>query len=139
METDAIIRLGAFLGVFAILSTAEVFVPRRRLTTSKSRRWFANLTIVALNPLSVALVYPVLPVGVALLASEKGWGLLNQWTLPYGLEVLIGVAALDLVVYTQHVLHHAIPVLWRLHMVHHADLIQVGSDQARSAFGAGLE
>lgn len=122
METDAIIRLGAFFGVFAILSTAEVFVPRRRLTTSKSRRWFANLTIVALNPLSVALFYPVLPVGVALLASEQGRGLLNHWALPYGLEVLIGVAALDLVVYTQHVLHHAIPVLWRLHMVHHADL-----------------
>jgi sterol desaturase/sphingolipid hydroxylase (fatty acid hydroxylase superfamily) len=122
METDTIIRLGAFLGVFAILSTGEVFAPRRRLTTSKSRRWFANLAIVALNPLSVALVYPVLPVGLALLASEQGWGLLNQWALPYWLEVLIGVVVLDLVVYTQHVLHHAIPVLWRLHMVHHADL-----------------
>jgi hypothetical protein len=67
METDTVIRLGAFLGIFAILSTAEFFAPRRRLTTSKSRRWFANLTIVALNPLSVALVYPVLPLGVALL------------------------------------------------------------------------
>ena len=122
METDTIIRLGAFLGVFAILSMAEVFAPRRRLTTSKSQRWFANLAIVALNPLSVALVYPVLPVGLALLAAEQGWGLLNQWALPYGLEVFIGVVALDFIVYAQHVLHHAIPVLWRLHMVHHADL-----------------
>ncbi|MFO8083765.1 MAG: sterol desaturase family protein [Desulfobacterales bacterium] len=122
METDKIIRLGAFLGVFAILATAEVFAPRRRLRTSKSRRWFANLAIVALNPVSVALVYPVLPVGVALLASEQGWGLLNQWALPYGLEILIGVVALDFAVYVQHVLHHAIPVLWRLHMMHHADL-----------------
>ncbi|MFO7714929.1 sterol desaturase family protein [Desulfosarcina sp.] len=122
METDTIIRLGVFLGVFAILSTAEVFAPRRRLATSKSRRWFANLTIVALNPLSVALIYPVLPVGVALLASEQSWGLLNQLALPYWLEVLIVVVALDFVVYAQHVLHHAIPMLWRLHMVHHADL-----------------
>jgi sterol desaturase/sphingolipid hydroxylase (fatty acid hydroxylase superfamily) len=122
METETAIRFGAFLGVFAILSTTEVFKPRRRLSTSKSRRWFANLTIVALNPLSVALVYPVLPVGVALLASERGWGLLNQWNLPYGLEVLIGLVALDFVVYAQHVLHHAIPMLWRLHMVHHTDL-----------------
>jgi len=122
MDTDTVIRLGAFLGVFAILSIAEVFAPRRRLTTSKSRRWFANLTIVALNPLSVALVYPILPAGVALLASEQGWGLLNQLVLPYWLEVLIGVVVLDFVVYAQHVLHHAIPVLWRLHMVHHADL-----------------
>ncbi len=122
METETLIRLGAFLGVFAILAAGEIFLPRRRLTTSKGRRWLANLTIVALNPLSVALVYPILPVGVALLASEQSWGLLNQWSLPYWFEVLVGVVALDLVIYAQHVLHHAIPVLWRLHMVHHADL-----------------
>lgn len=122
METETLIRLGAFIGVFVMLSAAEFFAPRRMPTTSKLRRWFANLAIVALNPLSVALVYPILPVGVALLASERGWGLLNQWDLPYGLEVLIGVVAMDFVVYTQHVLHHAIPMLWRLHMVHHADL-----------------
>jgi sterol desaturase/sphingolipid hydroxylase (fatty acid hydroxylase superfamily) len=122
METETLIRLGAFLGVFAILAAGEIFLPRRRLTSSKGRRWLANLTIVALNPLSVALVYPILPVGVALLASEQSWGLLNQWSLPYWFEVLIGVVALDLVIYAQHVLHHAIPVLWRLHMVHHADL-----------------
>jgi sterol desaturase/sphingolipid hydroxylase (fatty acid hydroxylase superfamily) len=122
MEIDKIIRFGAFLVVFALLSTAELFAPRRRLTTSKSRRWFANLTIVALNPLSVALVYPVLPVGVALLASEQSWGLLNQLAWPYWLEVLIGVVVLDFAVYAQHILHHAIPALWRLHMMHHADL-----------------
>jgi sterol desaturase/sphingolipid hydroxylase (fatty acid hydroxylase superfamily) len=122
METETLIRLGAFLGVFAILAAGEIFLPRRRLTTSKGRRWLANLTIVALNPLSIALVYPILPVGVALLASEQSWGLLNQSSLPYWFEVLIGVVALDLVIYAQHVLHHAIPVLWRLHMVHHADL-----------------
>ncbi len=122
METETVIRFGTFLGVFAILATVEVFAPRRRLTTSKRRRWFANLTIVALNPLSVAWVYPVLPIGVALLASEQGWGLLNQLALPYWLEVLIGVVALDFVVYAQHVMHHAIPLLWRLHMMHHADL-----------------
>ncbi len=122
METETLFRLGAFLGVFAILSTTEVFAPRRRLTTSKSRRWFANLTIVALNPLSVALIFPVLPIGAALLASKEGWGLLNQWALPYWFEVLIAVAALDFVVYAQHVLFHAIPTLWRLHMIHHADL-----------------
>jgi sterol desaturase/sphingolipid hydroxylase (fatty acid hydroxylase superfamily) len=122
METDAAIRFGAFLIVFAILSTSELFAPRRRLTISKSRRWFANLTIVALNPLSVALIYPVLPVGMALLASEQSWGLFNQLALPYWLKVLMGVVALDFAVYAQHVLHHAIPVLWRLHMVHHADL-----------------
>lgn len=122
MKTETLIRLGAFIGVFVMLSAAEFFAPRRLLTTSKPRRWFANLTILAFNPLSVALIFPVLPVGLALLASEQGWGLLNQLTLPYWLEVFIALVALDLVVYAQHVLHHAIPALWRLHMVHHADL-----------------
>ena len=122
MEIETIIRFGAFLGVFAILAVAEIYVPRRRLTTSKRRRWFANLAIVALNPLSVALVFPILPVGLALFAAERNWGLLNQVTLPYWLEVVVAVAVLDLVVYAQHVLHHAIPLLWRLHMMHHADL-----------------
>lgn len=122
METETVVRLGAFLGVFAMVAAAEALAPRRRLTTSKSRRWLANLTLVALNPLSVALIFPVLPVGLALLASEQGWGLLNQWSLPYGIEVLLGVVALDFAVYVQHVLHHAVPTLWRLHMVHHADL-----------------
>jgi sterol desaturase/sphingolipid hydroxylase (fatty acid hydroxylase superfamily) len=122
METEMLIRVGVFLGVFAVLATAEFLAPRRRLSTSKARRWFANLTIVALNPLSLALIFPILPIGLALLASEQNWGLLNQVALPYWLEVVIGAVMLDLAVYTQHVLHHAIPVLWRLHMVHHADL-----------------
>lgn len=117
-----LIRLGVFLAVFVILAATEVFAPRRKLTTSKARRWFANLTLVALNPLTVALVFPILPIGLALLASEQNWGLLNQTAMPYWLEVAFGVVMLDLTVYTQHVLHHAIPVLWRLHMVHHADL-----------------
>jgi sterol desaturase/sphingolipid hydroxylase (fatty acid hydroxylase superfamily) len=122
MESSTLARLGIFLGVFAVLATAEIFLPRRKLLTSKSRRWSTNLTIVALNPLAVTVIFPVFPVGLALLASEKNWGLLNQLTLPYTVEILIGVIALDFVVYTQHVLHHAIPALWRLHMVHHADL-----------------
>jgi sterol desaturase/sphingolipid hydroxylase (fatty acid hydroxylase superfamily) len=122
MEIETIIRLCAFLGVFVILATVEVFVPRRRLSTSKSRRWLTNLAIVALNRLAVALVFPVLPVGVAFLAAEQGWGLLNQVDLPYWVEVIIAVVVMDFVVYTQHVMHHAIPLLWRLHMMHHADL-----------------
>jgi sterol desaturase/sphingolipid hydroxylase (fatty acid hydroxylase superfamily) len=122
MKTEMLIRFGVFLAVFVLLTVTEVFAPRRKLSTSKARRWFSNLTLVALNPLTVALVFPVLPMGVALLASEQHWGLLNHMTMPYWLKVAMGALMLDLVVYAQHVLHHAIPVLWRLHMVHHADL-----------------
>lgn len=122
METELLIRAGAFLLVFSFLATAEVFAPRRGLLTSKARRWFTNLTIVALNPLSLALVFPILPIGLALLASEQNWGLFNLMGFPYWAKFALGVVLLDLAVYTHHVIHHAIPVFWRLHMMHHADL-----------------
>jgi len=122
METETIIRLGAFATVFVLLALVERMAPRRRLLTSKPRRWLANLTIVALNPLCVVLLFPILPTGIALIADKQGWGLFNQVNIPFWLEMAAGVILLDLVVYTQHVLHHAIPLLWRLHMVHHADL-----------------
>jgi len=122
VSTETAIRLGFFLGVFGIVAIGEVLAPRRALTTSKPGRWFANLMITGLNPLSVRLLFPMLPVGVALLAEERGWGLLNNVVLPYWLEVGVGVLLLDLVIYLQHVMLHAIPTLWRLHMMHHADL-----------------
>jgi sterol desaturase/sphingolipid hydroxylase (fatty acid hydroxylase superfamily) len=122
MNTEITIRLGFFFGIFFLVALCEILAPRRTLTTSKANRWFANLVIVGLNPLSVRLVFPVLPVAAALLAAERQWGLLNNLDLPYWLEVAIGVIALDFSIYLQHVLHHAVPALWRLHMVHHADL-----------------
>ena len=122
MGSEITIRLGFFFGVFFLVAVCEILAPRRPLTTSKAGRWFANLVIVGLNPLSVRLVFPVLPVAMALLAAEHQWGLLNNVDLPCRLEVAVGVIALDFSIYLQHVLHHAVPALWRLHMVHHADL-----------------
>ncbi len=122
LKDEKTIRLGIFLAVFIVLAVVEVFAPKRALTTSKPRRWFANLTIIALNPLSVFFLFPILPVGLALFASEHNWGLLNHLALPEWLKVIAAVVLLDLAVYTQHVLFHAIPTLWRLHMMHHADL-----------------
>ena len=122
MSTDIAIRLGFFLGIFVLVAVCEILAPRRVLTSSKASRWFANLMIIGLNPLSVRLVFPVLPAAMALLATERQWGLFNNVDLPYWIEVAMGVVALDLFIYLQHVLHHAIPALWRLHMVHHADL-----------------
>jgi sterol desaturase/sphingolipid hydroxylase (fatty acid hydroxylase superfamily) len=122
MRNETAIRLGFFFGVFALVAVLEMLSPRRALITSKAGRWFNNLALIALNPFFVRLVFPVLPVGMALLASERHWGLLNSMALPYWLKVALGVIVLDLSIYVQHVLHHAVPALWRLHMVHHADL-----------------
>lgn len=122
MDTEMEIRLGVFLGSFVVLAVLEILAPRRALTVSKAGRWSANLVLIALNPLVVRLVFPVLPFGVALLCAERQWGLLNQVDFPSWLKMVVGVLALDFTIYLQHVLHHAVPTLWRLHMVHHADL-----------------
>jgi sterol desaturase/sphingolipid hydroxylase (fatty acid hydroxylase superfamily) len=88
----------------------------------KRSRWFNNLVLLSLNPISVRLIFPLLPVGAAILAKERHWGLLNNIGMSYWSSVVVGVIVLDLAIYLQHVLHHAVPLLWRLHMVHHSDL-----------------
>jgi sterol desaturase/sphingolipid hydroxylase (fatty acid hydroxylase superfamily) len=122
MKDEVAIRLGFFIATFATMTIWELLAPRRTLTTSKTVRWFANLAIIFLNATVIRLGFPLLPVGLALLAQEKGWGLLNSFDTPYWLAVVAGVILLDLVIYLQHVMFHAVPVLWRLHMMHHADL-----------------
>jgi len=71
MGSEAKIRFGFFFGIFVLVAVLEILRPRRALTTSKTSRWLANLAMVALNPLSVRLVFPVLPLGMALLAEER--------------------------------------------------------------------
>lgn len=119
---EAAIRLGFFVGIFAVMAIWEVAAPRRALTVPKLSRWANNLGLVALNTLLLRLLFPAAAVGLAAYASIQGWGLLNQWQLSHGVEVVIAVIALDFVIWLQHVMVHAIPLLWRLHRVHHADL-----------------
>lgn len=122
MANEVLIRVGFFFGIFVLVALWELLAPRRPLTTSKTARWVSNLGITVLNPVAVRLLFPLMPMGVALLAHKSGWGLLNNFTLPHRLEVVVGVIALDFVIYLQHVMFHTVPVLWRLHMIHHADL-----------------
>ncbi len=122
MANESVIRLAAFSAIFIILALLETVSPRRVPTCPKAQRWFTNLVIIALNPLSVRLLFPVLPVGMALLASQRQWGLLNNIHLSGWFKIAASVVMLDMIIYLQHVLFHATPALWRLHMVHHADL-----------------
>ncbi|MBW1982317.1 MAG: sterol desaturase family protein [Deltaproteobacteria bacterium] len=122
MSNEIPVRVGFFLGVFALMAVWELLAPRRGLTTSKTVRWLSNLGIILINAGAVRLVVPILPVSLALLAEKNGWGLLNNLVLPDWLKVAIGVVVLDLVIYFQHVMFHAVPAFWRLHMMHHADL-----------------
>ncbi len=122
LEKETVIRLGFFAGVLVLMALGEVLAPRRRLTVNKPLRWTSNLGLVGLNVLAARLVFPLGAVGVALAAEANGWGLFHNLDLPAWMAVLLAVLALDLAIYLQHVMFHAVPVLWRLHMVHHADL-----------------
>jgi sterol desaturase/sphingolipid hydroxylase (fatty acid hydroxylase superfamily) len=122
MDHEIIIRVAAFLPAFTLIATWEFLAQRRSLTVSKKSRWLSNLGITFLNPLVLRLVFPILALDMAALAREQGWGLLNRLDFPYWPSVVVGIVLLDLAVYLQHVMFHAIPILWRLHMMHHADL-----------------
>jgi sterol desaturase/sphingolipid hydroxylase (fatty acid hydroxylase superfamily) len=129
MHHEATIRLGCFLGIFAAVALGELVAPRRPLTTSKTDRWVANLGIVAINAVVLRILFqglrfvvPAGAVGMALLSEERHWGLLNSVAWPYWLKVVLAVVVLDFVIYLQHVMFHAVPTLWKLHMMHHADM-----------------
>ncbi len=122
LQNETAIRLGFFFGIFAIMGLWEVLAPRRALTVSKAVRWANNLGLVFLNSAILRLIFPMAAVGVAAFAAEQGWGLLNYFQLPFAFSVLLAIVALDFIIYLQHVLVHAVPALWRLHRVHHADL-----------------
>lgn len=116
------IRFGFFFAVLGIMAVWEILAPRRTLNVSKSIRWMNNLGIVALNTIILRLIFPAAAVGMAALAETQGWGILNYIQSPIWLTVIVSVIIMDAVIYFQHVLVHAVPVLWRLHRVHHADL-----------------
>jgi sterol desaturase/sphingolipid hydroxylase (fatty acid hydroxylase superfamily) len=116
------LRLSCFALVLALMALWEALAPRRRPVIAKSPRWFSNLALVGLNTLLVRIAMPLGAIGTALVAENRGWGILENLALPGWLTVVISVIALDLIIYLQHVLFHSVPILWRLHMVHHADL-----------------
>ncbi|MEX0618449.1 MAG: sterol desaturase family protein [Pseudohongiellaceae bacterium] len=121
-NAEIALRLGAFFAVFALMAVWEVVAPRRALSVGKAQRWFNNIGLVFLNSLILRFLFPAAAVGMAALAAEQGWGLFNHYTLPYALSLVVSVIALDFVIYLQHIMFHAVPALWRLHRVHHADL-----------------
>ncbi|MFQ5634550.1 MAG: sterol desaturase family protein [Gammaproteobacteria bacterium] len=118
---EVTIRLGFFLGVFAIVACWERFAPRRALTFPRPVRWLNNLALLLLDGLAVRLLYPAAAAGIAALAGQRGWGLFNAHAAPLPLATVVSVIAMDGVIYLQHVMFHAVPALWRLHRVHHAD------------------
>jgi sterol desaturase/sphingolipid hydroxylase (fatty acid hydroxylase superfamily) len=116
------IRLGFFLVVLVGMALWEVIAPRRERQLTRLQRWPHNIGIVVINTLLVRVLFPLAAVGMAIYVESRGWGLLNGSTVPAWILVPLCVAALDLAIYLQHVMFHAVPLLWRFHRMHHADL-----------------
>ncbi|MDP1798301.1 MAG: sterol desaturase family protein [Planctomycetaceae bacterium] len=116
------IRLGFFGGVLLVMTLWEWLAPRRPLTVRKAPRWVSNLGLVVLNIVLVRLLVPVTAAAAAIVAQSRGWGVLHLIDWPSWAELVLAMLAFDLTIYLQHVLFHAVPLLWRLHLVHHADL-----------------
>lgn len=124
MENEAVIRLGVFAGLFALLALIEAAAPRRKRAEPRGQRWFTNWAIIILDTITLrllALALPLLAVGAALDAQAQGWGLLNAIDLPLWLGIILTVLIFDLAIWAQHLITHKIPLLWRFHRVHHAD------------------
>jgi sterol desaturase/sphingolipid hydroxylase (fatty acid hydroxylase superfamily) len=121
-EYEITLRLSFFFGIFMLMAGWEAYAPRRHLTVSKILRWRNNLALTLLNSLILRLVFPITGTGMAIYAQINGWGLFNWAQVPAWLALIVSVILLDLVIYWQHVMMHALPLLWRIHRAHHADL-----------------
>jgi sterol desaturase/sphingolipid hydroxylase (fatty acid hydroxylase superfamily) len=122
IQNELTIRLCFFFGFLLFMAVWEVLAPRRALLISKRMRWTGNLSLVLLNTLLLRLFFPAAAVGLAVFVNTNGWGLLNYYEIASVWAFIFSLLFLDMVIYLQHVMFHALPVLWRLHRVHHADL-----------------
>ena len=122
LSNEPLIRMGFFLGILLAMAIWEVAAPRRRREIPRLLRWSSNLGVVVIDTLLVRLTFPIVAVGLAIVAEQRGWGLFNIFDAPAWIAFVVSVLALDLAIYLQHVMFHAVPALWRLHRMHHADL-----------------
>src|SRR5215813_85455 len=119
---ELFIRFCVFLSIFCTMSLWEYYRPRRLLARPRRERWVTNLGLTLLNTTLVRMTVGGVAYAAAVFAAERGMGLLHWFTLPPWAAVMATLLGLDFAIYLQHVMFHAVPALWRLHRVHHADL-----------------
>ncbi len=118
---EPMLRLGAFGLTMMVMACWEGAAPRRLRALSRAVRWPANIGIVAINTVAVRLLFPAAAVGAALWAAESDIGLFHWVVVPQWAAIGLSVILLDLLIYGQHVVMHKVPLLWRLHRMHHMD------------------
>jgi len=120
-QHEIIIRLSAFFGIFLLMALWERWRPCRSPTLSVLVRWANNLGLVFINSALLRWIFPTAAVGVAAFCAKQSWGVLHYYSVNTPLAIVISIVALDAIIYLQHVMVHAVPLLWRIHRVHHAD------------------
>ena len=124
MENAESYRLGIFVGLYLLFAGMETLWPRRVRTQTRTRRWFTNWGLIIIDSFALralALLMPLLAVGAAIDASNSGLGLFNILDWNPWVESVIAILLLDVAIWFQHLITHKIPILWRLHRVHHSD------------------
>lgn len=121
-QHEATIRLSLFLGGFSLLALWEWLKPKRELTQVKFKRWFNNIALVICSTLVVRIILPTAAIAIAYLVEQKNLGFANYVELSFWPKVFITFILLDLIIYFQHAMFHALPIMWRIHRVHHSDL-----------------
>lgn len=120
-EHEVMIRLSFFFGVFILMALWELIAPRRKLLLPKLLRWSNNIALVFFNTMVLRLLFPTAAIGMAVFVESRSWGIVNYYDVYYPVAVLATIVIMDGIIYLQHVMVHAVPILWRLHRVHHAD------------------
>jgi sterol desaturase/sphingolipid hydroxylase (fatty acid hydroxylase superfamily) len=124
MVSETLLRLGVFMGLFALFAALESLTPRRARALPRRGRWFTNLSIVVMDTLALramAIGLPLLAIGAAMDAQALGIGVLNMLELPIWAKTLIAIVILDFAIWAQHMISHKVPMFWRFHQMHHAD------------------
>ncbi|NGX57933.1 MAG: hypothetical protein K940chlam3_00834 [Chlamydiae bacterium] len=122
LDHPDLFRVASFVILLLLLACTEWLFPRRKKYGYLSRRWFSNIAIVVVNVLLLRLIFPLMAVEMAFISIEKGWGLFSYFGFSGGWNFVVSLLILDVMIYLQHVMFHAVPTLWRFHKVHHADL-----------------
>lgn len=122
IKVEAYLRFGIFVGVYVVATLFETLYPKRPPTESRAGRWMINFSLVGIDILVQRFTLGAAAYLTAVYAQEHQWGLMSVVDWPFWLEALITFLILDFAIYLQHVMSHALPIFWRLHSVHHADL-----------------
>ena len=120
-QNEGTLRLGIFAGLLVLFIALETLLPKKKRVMPRARRWVTNIAIVGIDTVLVRVLFPIVAVGIAILASAKGWGLFNLIDAPFWVSIPSSVIALDFLIYVQHRIFHRVPFFWAMHKVHHTD------------------